>query len=265
MKSLGPPEEPVRLLAGASSPFERRLLASAAQDAMPSAALQQLAQALHVPSSALPPLGAELQRTAWLGKYVALAGLGALGVVASVMMSGGRATPTRAEAVPVVAVVAPAPTPAPEAVSRAEVSLAVVPPAEAPRVDVAQTQPTRPKIATPRPRASAQAQPRRSAAQDLRAELQALEAVQSALRAQHAQRAADALAAYSRRFPAGELEREAELLGVDIALARGDRELARARARELLSKPDGARYRERLDALRIESSGSAHGSPEVIQ
>lgn len=107
--------------------------------------------------------------------------------------------------------------------------------------------------------------PPRRAAQGLRAELSALEAVQSALRAQHPQLAADALAAYSRRFPAGELEREAELLGVDIALARGNRELARARARELLSKPDGARYRKRLDALRIEFSGSAHGSPEVIR
>ena len=79
---------------------------------MPAAALQQLAQALHVPSSALPTLGAELQRTAWLGKYVALAGLGALGVIASVVASGERATPARAAAVPVAAVVAPAPTPA---------------------------------------------------------------------------------------------------------------------------------------------------------
>jgi hypothetical protein len=282
MKSLGPPElgpgvapapeaesalEPVRLLAGASGPFERRLLASAAQDAMPAAALQRLAQALHVPSSALPTLGAELQRTAWLGKCLALAGLGALGAIAAVVASGGHVTPARTEAVPVAAVVGAAPTPAPEAVPLAAVSPGEVPPAEAPRIDVAQTQPARPRIATPRWRASAHAaaQPRRSAAQDLRAELQALEAVQSALRAQHAQRAAEALAAYSRRFPAGELAREAELLGVDIALARGDRELARARARELLSKPDGARYRERLDALRIESSGSAHGSPEVIR
>jgi hypothetical protein len=264
--------EPVRLLAGAGGAFERRLLASAAQDVMPAAALQQMAQALHVPSSALPSLGAELQRTAWLGKYVALAGLGALGVIASVVASGGRATPAGAVAVPVAAVLAPAPAPAPEAVSLAAVPLAAVPlaavpPADAPRSNVAQTEPARPKLATPRPRASAHAapQPQRSAAQGLRAELQALETVQSALRTRHVQLAADALAAYSWRFPAGELEREAELLGVDIALARGDRELARARARELLSKPDGARYRKRLDVLRIESSGSAHRSPEVIR
>jgi hypothetical protein len=260
MKSLGPPE-PVRLLAGASTPFERRLLASAAQDAMPAAALQQLAQALHVPSSALPTLSAEVQRTAWLGKYVALAGLGALGVIAAVAASGGRATSAGPAAVPVAAVVAPAPAPSAEAVSFPEVPLA-----EVPRIEVAQTEPARRKIANPRPRASAPAaQPPRSEAQGLRAELQALEAVQSALRAQHAELAADALADYSRRFPTGELEREAELLGVDIALARGDRELARARARELLSKPDGARYRNRLDALRSESSASAHGSPEVIR
>jgi hypothetical protein len=282
MKSVGAPEvgpgaepaleaesalEPVRLLTGASSAFERRLLASAAQDAMPAAALQQLAQALHVPSSALPTLGAELKRTAWLGKYVALAGLGALGVIAAVVASGGRATPPRTAAAPVAAVVAPTPTPAPEAVPLAEVPLAEVPLAEVPRSDVVQAKPARPKIATPRPRASARAaaEPQRSEAQGLRAELQALEAVQSALRAQQAQLAAGVLAAYFLRFPAGELEREAELLGVDIALARGDRELARARARELLSKPDGARYRERLDALRIESSGSSHGSPEVIR
>jgi hypothetical protein len=284
MKSLGPPEpgpgvepaleaestlEPVRLLAGAGGAFERRLLASAAEDAMPPAALQQLAQALHVPSSALPRLGAELQRTAWLGKYAALAGLGALGVIAAVTASGGRVTPARTEAVAVAAVVAPAPAPAPEAVALAELPRAELPPADAPRIEVAHTEPSPPKSATRRPRASAhvaaQPQPQRSEAQGLRAELQALEAVQNALRIGHAQRAADALAAYSRRFPAGELEREAELLGVDIALARGDRELARARARELLAKPDGARYRERLEALGIESSGSAHGLPEVIR
>jgi hypothetical protein len=268
MKSLGPPE-PVRLLAGASTPFERRLLASAAQDAMPAAALQHLAQALHVPSSAVPALSAELQRTAWLGKVAALAGLGALGVIAAVVASSGHPAPAGAAAAPVAAVVAPTPeVVSPEVVSPAAVSLAEAPPAEAPRNDVAQTEPAQPRVATPGPRASARtvtAAARRSEAQGLRAELQALEAVQSALRAQHPDLAADALAAYSRRFPAGELEREAELLGVDVALARGDRELARARARELLSKPDGARYRERLDALRIESSGSAHGSPEVIR
>jgi len=147
-----------------------------------------------------------------------------------------------------------------------------VPPVDAPlakmpRIEVAQAEAARPKSATPRPRVSAPAavQPPHSTAQGLRAELQALEAVQSALRAQQAQLAADALVAYFCRFPAGELEREAELLGVDIALARGDRKLARERARELLAKPDGARYRQRLDALGIESSGSAHGAPEVIQ
>jgi hypothetical protein len=216
MKSPGPPElgpgveraleaesalEPVRLLAGSSSAFERRLLASAAQDAMPAAALQQLAQALHVPSSALPTLGAELQRTAWLGKYVALAGLGGLGVIAAVVASGERVAPPRAA--PVAAVVAPAPAPAPEAVSAAEAPLAELPPADASRRDVPQSEParpkepTRPKLAIPRLRASARAEapPRRSEAQGLRAELQALEAVQSALRAQHAQLAADALAA----------------------------------------------------------------------
>jgi hypothetical protein len=40
---------------------------------------------------------------------------------------------------------------------------------------------------------------------------------------------------------------------------------SRARARELLSEPGGARYREQLDALRTESSASRHESPEAIR
>ena len=59
----------------------------------------------------------------------------------------------------------------------------------------------------------------------------------------------DILADYEQRFPKGELRLEAELLAVDVALARGERKRARERASQLLARPEAERYRQRLEAL----------------
>jgi hypothetical protein len=83
----------------------------------------------------------------------------------------------------------------------------------------------------------------------LRAEVRAVEAIQQALRAGRAGDAERRLDDYSRRFPGGELAIEAELLRIDLDLARGDRAAARARALALVARPAAARYRERLEAL----------------
>jgi hypothetical protein len=83
----------------------------------------------------------------------------------------------------------------------------------------------------------------------LRAELRAVEAIQQALRAGRAGDAERRLDDYSRRFPRGELAIEAELLRIDLDVARGDHVRARERAQALIARPAAGRYRERLEAL----------------
>jgi hypothetical protein len=83
----------------------------------------------------------------------------------------------------------------------------------------------------------------------LRAELRLLEGAKAALREGRANAAADALSDHARRFPAGELAVEAELLRIDLALVRGERSRAWATARRLLALPSASQYRERLEAL----------------
>ena len=83
----------------------------------------------------------------------------------------------------------------------------------------------------------------------LRAELSAVEGIQRALRAGRNGDAERQLADHARRFPRGELALEADLLRVDLDVARGDLERARSRARALLARADATRYRARLEAL----------------
>ncbi|HVZ31209.1 MAG TPA: hypothetical protein VG963_02215, partial [Polyangiaceae bacterium] len=83
----------------------------------------------------------------------------------------------------------------------------------------------------------------------LMAELHALETVQAALREGRAARAELALDAYMAAFPKGELAPEAEMLRIDVALARGQHVRALALARAFERRPEAARYRERLRAL----------------
>jgi hypothetical protein len=73
--------------------------------------------------------------------------------------------------------------------------------------------------------------------------------VQRALAERRASAAARALASYERQFEGGELALEAELLGVEVALANGEVARARTRAREIAARPAAARYRQRIEAL----------------
>jgi hypothetical protein len=107
------------------------------------------------------------------------------------------------------------------------------------------------------------AEPHRAAAAraGLREELRALEAVQSAVRAGRGSEARRGLEDYARRFPEGELRLEAELLGLDVSLVRGERRQARERALELLKRPEAARYRERLQAISEAAGGASDATP----
>jgi hypothetical protein len=252
----GVPFEPVRLLAGGGSAFEQRLLGSTRDDHMPATSRQQLARALNVPSAAAPagPLRA-LLRSLRFGKHGPIVGVGALALLAAWGVQRRPTTPVE----PMRqsgAWVKPAATEAGQGVElaprsaevEAAVGAAVMPDELA---DVAAPSPavepvssgSKQRVRAPRP---LQATASRAG---LREELRALEAVQSALRAGHSNEARGRLEEYARRFPEGELRLEAELLGLDVSLARGERKQTRERARQLLARPEAARYRERLEAL----------------
>jgi hypothetical protein len=80
-------------------------------------------------------------------------------------------------------------------------------------------------------------------------EVRAIESIQALLGWGDAERAAGELAAYRQRFPQGALALEADVLDIDVALARGERGRARELARVLLERPEARRYRPRLEAL----------------
>jgi hypothetical protein len=94
----------------------------------------------------------------------------------------------------------------------------------------------------------------------LQAEQRQLELVQKALESGRGAAAARALAEYGAVFPAGELGFEAELLRIDVALARGERERALALARAFESRPGAERYKERLAAF---IGSAARGEPDA--
>jgi hypothetical protein len=272
---LGGSLEPVRLLAGGGSAFERRLLEAAQLDRMPSASRQQLAQALQVPNASAPAgLLRSLTQAARVWKYGAALGLGAVGVLAALTALRGL-SPTLAEQTPEPALAsAPMITATPPGAARS--SAPPILEAE-PRLNAAsgthtaspRSQPgVMPLTAVPHRRAKAQGGLRASASPtpatkpkasttassttpSLGDELRALEAIQHTLHAGRADAADRALHEYTRRFPGGELAIEAQLLAVDVALARGQQTRASTLARQLLALPGAARYRERLQGLTL--------------
>jgi hypothetical protein len=104
----------------------------------------------------------------------------------------------------------------------------------------------------------------------LAAEVRAIESIQASLGWGDAEAAAAALARYRRQFPDGELALEADLLDIDVALARGERPQARRLARALLARPAATRYRARLEGLaegktpaRPDAAGSIGGAAHM--
>lgn len=259
--------EPLRLLAGGNA-FERRLLESAGVDRISEASLEHLARALNVPSaSASTALREGTVQAVRLGKYGSLVGLGALGLVAALAAFPWLA-PAASEPTSATVLSGPAPITITEhetlTPSSSEVEVAPMGPVAGSRWTSAPS----PQVELPPPAAKARAgagasrlpaqvstskvhaEPTAAVrSSGLRAELRALEATQSALRAGRAEEAVRALDDYARRFPRGELALEAELLRIDLLLARGQERRAHAQARQLLARPDAARYRERLEAL----------------
>lgn len=207
---------PRRLLDGSGSAWERRLVASAAIDRVPPGAIDRLARALEVPEPALraaPPNGASGLSS--FVKSASLAGLGALGLSVLLSVPQTREHHERPRALAAQA----------EAASTEVTSSDVAPHGVAAWVAPPTSRPDTALGASPPPSAAALA-PRKSPANmkrtrdGLRAELRALESVQLALRAGEPAAAAQALAAYTARFPNGELAPQAQLLAADLALAQ---------------------------------------------
>jgi len=261
---------PRRLLEGGGDAFERSLVEPSHGEHVPQAALERMKRALELPPDALPVQTRETKPAAptrdgsWVARHASRLRLGAVGAVAVGLGLTGwglasrerspESAPTAlqlpASAAPegpdaVAAPTAPATqSPHAEAAAPARASEVLAAPRalrEAPTRQRAQRAP----LATGSARQRASAEPL-----GLSAELRALEDVQRALQRGEASAAARALTRYQQQFPHGELALEAELLGVEVALAGGDVERARKRAREIAARPGAARYRERIEALK---------------
>jgi len=265
---------PRRMLDGGAGDPERRLLASARLDRVPSAARARVAAALggmiepEVAPSVEPHELERAARAGTLSRFGTRAGLGLVGagILGAIALSLGlRAAPAgsnRASLVPS----------APSAASSVSPSGGTSPaPAEprgatplAPAERGEEAQPSRPVEAArltpqalPARHERSMSQPKRRAVASrtepvdsgLLAEVRALEAVGTALGAGQPERAARELQAYRRRFPRGELAIEADVLAVQIAVARGDHATASAGAERLLARPEAEHYRARVRAL----------------
>ena len=283
---LGPP----RLLDGGAGEHARRLVASARFDRVPSGARARVAAALgevlELPASGsgassslggLAPTGLDSPASGPLSPLGARAALGIVGagIVGAVALTlclhsaweehsrPGSPPPTTS---------APSPParhdPEPNAllerdVSARDESARDVSARAAPPVLSRQRASLR-SDGSVRTRVKNDAEPTRAEPTEsgLLAEVRALESVSSALAAGEADRAAHELAAYRRRFAHGELAIEADVLDIQAALARGDRDTASARAERLLARPDAEHYRVRVRSLLgTKEAGSAAPSP----
>jgi hypothetical protein len=271
---------PRRLLDGGGEAFERVLVEPSLSERAPRASLERLARSLELPPEALPPLAraahphAPTRDASWLVRHAAGLRLGAVGVVAVGLGLTGWGLASRereSDSAPERAPLAlPAPASTAAAHGRDVPGAIVLPVPGSPAIAAPEGEATPPAgdphdASAPRARRSAplrqREQPPVASASSVRrlgssaeqlglsAELRALEIVQRALQQRETTAATRALASYRRQFEHGELALEAELLGVEVALASGDVERARTRAREIASRPAAARYRQRLDAL----------------
>jgi hypothetical protein len=281
------PLEPLRLLAGGGSELERRLLHSARLDRVPTAAAARVARELGLdqqiaagrPPSTHPAASA---RCARLARFGALAGVGGVAVVAALGLMSARLIgpgPDLGRASTDLPQRATAPLPAPLVpASEAATETASTPAAgpssnESPRAPEASPAPVSSAAsAGSRSRLSrsaarpALARAERAPASGLLAELRALETVQAALRRGRAGEAELSLVASRAAFPSGELAPEAQMLRIDVALARGEHDRALALARAFERRPEATRYRERLRALlesRIEGAARPHWGAEA--
>ncbi|HTV23504.1 MAG TPA: hypothetical protein VMG12_32665 [Polyangiaceae bacterium] len=246
---------PRRLLEGAAVDPARRLLDSARLDRAPDDARARIASALGSvlePPAATSAARGETKSRIGSGAVGGMLGAGLVGVLA--LSLGLRAAPEErsnaATTRPMASVPAPPPTDlgarSPEPTSPVELAA----PTTTTTTTTEPTPPRRVQKVPDTPRAE-------RSDSGLLAEVRALESVSAALAAGATDRATRELAAYRRRFARGELAIEAEVLDVQLAIARGERETANARAERLLARPGAEHYRARVRSLLAGSNDEA--------
>lgn len=256
MTALSPDDEmpsaelaPRRLLEGGAGEHERSLLASARLDRVPRSAKARVAAALGgvlelqaTPNEPEPAAPARSATRSGLG----VVGAGVVGAIALSLWL--QATP---ETAPSASSIPAASTPAVSAPR----GPALHPPFEGPPAASPAHLARAPQSVPPRSDRSGPSKPKPSASTPpgeslgLLAEVRALEAVSSAIGAGQLSRAARELDAYRQRFARGELAVEADVLAIELAVARGDHAAASAGAERLLARPEAEHYRARVRAL----------------
>jgi hypothetical protein len=232
--------DPSRLLDSSSDELERALLqAGSTYDASPElrdktlaalgltgAAATLGAGALAAGSSSKLGLSSLLAQLSTAKLAVVAVGAGAA-LAVPLMMSGPEQPPK-----PVARATAPAPRP----VSRQQAPVAPAPPepAVAPETPQAPEAPVAPGVTAPG-RAAASSKPL-SSAEALRVELAQLDAARSKLASGRSDEALALLDAYDRSVPRGVLKLEAEVLRIDALSRSGRTALAQSRARAFLSR-----------------------------
>jgi hypothetical protein len=276
MTALSPDDEttgaelaPRRLLDGGAGEHERHLLAAARLDRVPPAAKARVAAALGgvIELQASPRELEFAGRGAPPSQSGTRTGLGVLGagVVGALALSlwlqatpGERSNPASTAGGPVLESEATAaqsgdaplrgasarPSSSPWAAEAAENPTAAAPAGLSQQA----TQPPRLGRTEP-PHRRKRTDTAHDVDSGLLAEVRALEAVSSAIAAAELGRAARELEAYRRRFARGELAIEADVLAIQIAIARGDEKTATAGAERLLARPEAEHYRARVQAL----------------
>lgn len=270
-----PSMAPPRLSEGGGTDYERRLLGSARLDSLPSASVERVQSALRAASSGPLTHGAAASRDAVANATVSVVKRRVIGIVGTGIVGAGimgwvvasqgppRFEHSMTSSGPTVAapnVAAPlavrTPTPDPLPIVAATAESAQTPKASEANLGMPAPSRSRPKAAENGKTEVAREPVSPNRSPGLAEEIQAIESIQTLLAWGQAEQAYRALTAYRRDFSRGELLLEAELLEVDVALARGDRRAARQLAHTLLERPAASRYRARLGELLERADGS---------
>jgi TolA-binding protein len=233
--------EPQRLLEQGATDAERALLQSARADRPPEGASERALiaiEALSASGGAGAAAAAHAIKLSVLTKvgWVALVGLGALGVAVLGLRSSGQPSPASEN---------PA-TPAPAVQAQPAAA-----PVEIPTVPAIPAPAAAPE-AVPTPPASATGPKHRQTAatdESLSAELRLLDVARAAVDARNPTAAQRALDNHAQRFPQGHLKPEATVLRLAVLVQQGNRAAAKSLAAQLLASGSYKAYEYRIRSL----------------
>jgi len=232
-----------------TSPLARALLGAASSDGLDEAQVASLGRALQVesPSATAPARPAARPRLPAASTFAAVTAVAvAVAAVSLFVVRGDAPPPDPAPSVPAAVAAQPI-------AQRSIASVTAPPPPEAVSVDLLPEAPPLPARTIgggPVPAgAGAHAISPPAAADDLAAEVRALERVRAALAEGRLADARAGLSGYESRFPKELLGDEARVLEIELLLAGGRRDEAEALARTFLSSSADSPYAARVRSL----------------